>query len=327
MSTSNKSGARHIWLHHPQRLPLRRFVFRLHVWCGICLGLYIFFISATGGILVYRNELLVAAMPQPPLSSQSGPALSDTELSARAQLQYPGYEITRFIRAEDAELAVEIGLRQGQETHLRYFDPRSGDDVGPVSWAKMNAVYTLMEAHKNFYAGDAGLVFNGIGAIALSLMVPSGLVIWWSGLGRWRQRLLVHRGNHWKRTIWESHSAIGIWSCAFIAMFALSGVYLCFQPFFIELADRLQPPDSDTAGIRFVDNAQYWLTFLHFGRINGISLACSGPGFCDQAFKAIWALFGFAPALMFITGATMWWNRVLVKWYQGTFKKDQSGDT
>ena len=55
----------------------------------------------------------------------------------------------------------------------------------------------------------------------------------------------------------------------------------------------------------------YWLAYLHFGRIKGIGIPCSGPGLCDQATKATWAIFGIAPAVMFVTGAIMWWNRVL----------------
>jgi hypothetical protein len=52
---------------------------------------------------------------------------------------------------------------------------------------------------------------------------------------------------------------------------------------------------------------------LHIGRINGIGIPCSGPGLCDQTMKLIWAVFGLAPAVMFVTGAVMWWNRVLRK--------------
>ena len=62
---------------------------------------------------------------------------------------------------------------------------------------------------------------------------------------------------------------------------------------------------------RISDQIIYWLAILHFGRINGIRFPCSGPGLCDQTTKAIWALFGLAPAAMFVTGAIMWWNRVL----------------
>ena len=55
------------------------------------------------------------------------------------------------------------------------------------------------------------------------------------------------------------------------------------------------------------------LAIVHFGRINGIGIPCSGPGVCDQTTKLIWAVFGLAPALMFATGAVMWWTRVVRK--------------
>lgn len=65
------------------------------------------------------------------------------------------------------------------------------------------------------------------------------------------------------------------------------------------------------AGFRISDRVIYWLAYLHFGRINGIGIPCSGPGFCDQMTKATWAVFGLAPAATFVTGTLMWWNRVL----------------
>jgi len=94
-------------------------------------------------------------------------------------------------------------------------------------------------------------------------------------------------------------------------VFTLSGAYLGFPEPFQDLADRLEPPTAANAGVRIGDQVIYWLAYLHFGRINGIGIPCSGPGLCDQTTKAIWALFGLAPAAMFATGAIMWWNRVL----------------
>jgi uncharacterized iron-regulated membrane protein len=54
----------------------------------------------------------------------------------------------------------------------------------------------------------------------------------------------------------------------------------------------------------------YWIAYLHFGRINGIGIPCRGPGLCDQATKAVWAFFGLAPAVLAVTGAIVWWNRL-----------------
>ncbi|HWE52294.1 MAG TPA: PepSY-associated TM helix domain-containing protein, partial [Bryobacteraceae bacterium] len=71
------------------------------------------------------------------------------------------------------------------------------------------------------------------------------------------------------------------------------------------------------AGVRAVDQIIYWLAYLHFGRVNGIGIPCSGPGVCDMATKFVWASFGMAPAAMFVTGIVMWWNRVLRKKLRG----------
>jgi hypothetical protein len=103
---------------------------------------------------------------------------------------------------------------------------------------------------------------------------------------------------------------IGFWTFAFVLLFGLSGAYLGNPEWFQDFADRLQPPTADNAGTRIVDEIIYWLAYLHFGRINGIGIPCRGPGLCDQATKFIWALAGLAPAIMFVTGTMMWWNRV-----------------
>ena len=49
------------WVHQPQRVWLRRALFQVHLWTGICLGLYVLMISLTGSVLVYRNELFRAS--------------------------------------------------------------------------------------------------------------------------------------------------------------------------------------------------------------------------------------------------------------------------
>ena len=49
------------WVRQPQQIWLRRALFQVHLWSGIAIGLYIFMISVTGSVLVYRNELFVAS--------------------------------------------------------------------------------------------------------------------------------------------------------------------------------------------------------------------------------------------------------------------------
>jgi uncharacterized iron-regulated membrane protein len=299
------------WVRQPRTIWLRRALFQLHLWSGVALGLYILLMSVTGSVLVYRNELYRAATPEPIISTGSGPRLTDDQLAEAARRAYSGYRVVRISRARNLDQAVDVSLSRGREVKKRLFDPRSGSDLGDTVPTGIWLTSSLLDLHDNLLAGPTGRAVNGVGAFALVAVALTGLAIWWPGIKTWRRSLTVRRGVGWKSFNWHLHSMIGFWSFGFVLVFGLSGVYLSFPEWFQDFADRLQPPTAANAGMRIVDKVLYWLAFLHFGRINGIGIPCKGPGVCDQTTKAVWAIFGIAPAIMFVTGAIMWWNRVL----------------
>ena len=283
----------------------------MHLWSGLALGLYILMITVTGSVLVYRNELYRAATPPPIISKNSGPRLTDGQLTVAAARQYPGYRVVNLGRARNLDQAVDIWLRRGDQVEKRLFDPRTGSDLGDSVPTAIRLVSNLIDLHDNLLAGPTGRKVNGVGAIALLVLAATGLAIWWPGIRTWRRSLTLQRNVGWKSLTWRLHSMIGFWSLGFTLLFAVSGVYLAIPQPIQDLADRLEPLTDANAGLRIGDRAIYWLAILHFGRILGIGFPCSGPGLCDQTTKAIWAFFGLAPAAMFVTGAIMWWNRVL----------------
>ena len=285
----------------------------MHLWCGVIAGLYILMMSVTGSVLVYSNELYTAATPDPVISKDPAPRLSDGQLAESARLAYPGYRVVWMSRAPNPDQAVDVWLRRGNDTKKRLFDPRSGRDRGASVPTGIWLISELIDLHDNLLAGRGGRKVHAVGALALVALAMTGLAIWWPGSRHWRRSLTLPRGAGWKRFTWHLHSMIGFWSLGFLLVFGVSGVYLGNPQPFQDLADRIQPPTAANAGLRMVDRVIYWLAFLHFGRVNGIGIPCSGPGLCDQVTKAIWALFGMAPAAMFITGATLWWNRVIRK--------------
>jgi uncharacterized iron-regulated membrane protein len=298
------------WIRQPQKVWARRALFQVHLWSGIALGLYIFVVSVTGSTLVYWNELYRAATPDPIVSTAPGPLLTDQQLTRAAERAYPGYRVVKISRARNPNQAVSINVQLGGRTEYRLFDARSGADLGDSVSAGMRVVSFILDLHDNLLAGPNGRTLNGIGALAVLLVAFTGIVVWWPGSKTWRRSLALHRRVGWKRMTWHLHSMIGFWSFAFVLVFGLSGFYLCFPDRFQDLADRLQPV-TGAGRVPLVDQIIYWLAYLHFGRIGGIGIPCSGPGICDQATKAVWALFGLAPAAMFVTGVILWWNRVL----------------
>jgi uncharacterized iron-regulated membrane protein len=301
----------HRWVHHPQQLWLRRAIFQLHLWLGLVFGVYLMFISVTGSVLVYRNELFELATPAPYVTTAAGRPLTDDELLRAAEGAHAGFRASRLTRAENPDHAVEVHFSRGGETMARLFDPRTGEDVGGSPPLGIWMVARLIELHDDLLAGPQGRRVNGVGAIALLVAAVTGLIVWWPGVDRWRRSLTLRPGTGWTRVSRDLHSALGFFSLPFLIVSGVSALYLCLPDGVQGLADWLEPPTDENLGFRYVDSAISWLAYLHFGRINGIGIPCAGPGLCDQATKAVWALLGLAPAVLFVTAAAMWWKRVV----------------
>ena len=301
------------WIWQPQTTWLRKATFQVHMWSGICVGLYVLMVSVTGSVLVYRNELFRATTRDPIIVAGSGPLLTDDALKAAAMRAYPGYTISSISRARNPSQAVSILLARSTDFEDRLFNPYTGQDLGDSVPTGFRLVSKLLELHDDLLAGDTGRRVNGAGALLVIVLACTGIVVWWPGIKTWRRSLTVHGNVGWQHFTWDVHSMIGFWTFGFILMFGLSGAYLGNPQPFQDLADWLQPPTDADAGARVVDQVTYWLAYLHFGRINGIGIPCGGPGLCDQVTKLTWAVFGLAPAVMFMTGVMMWWNRVVRK--------------
>lgn len=300
------------WVHQPQRLWVRRALFQVHLWTGIGLGLYIMVVSLTGSVLVYRNELYRAATRDPIIVSPAGPRLTVEALTEAAIRAHPGFVVDRVFEVKNPNQAVIVSLTRGNDKRERLFDPYSGQDLGnSIEWG-IRVMSWLLDLHDNLLFERTGRLVNGAGALCLILVACTGMVIWWPGVQTWRRSLMLHRRVSWPRFNWDLHSALGFWSVGFVLLFGFTGAYLSYPDPFQAALDALEPPTDDNLGIRVGDSITYWLAYLHFGRFGGRLPGC-GRGLCDSTLKAVWALFGLVPAAMFVTGAVMWWNRVLRK--------------
>lgn len=301
------------WIRQPQTTWLRKAIFQLHLWGGIGLGLYVFLVSVTGSILVFRNELYRAATREPIAVTASGPRFTDEQLKGAAIRAYPGYTVISISLQQKPDEAVSISLKRANARKDRYFNPYTGADLGDSVPLGIRTVSKLLELHDDLLGGRTGRLVNGAGAFLLVIIALTGIVVWWPGIRTWRRSLTVHRNVGWRRFIWDLHAMMGFWTFGVTLLFAVSGAYLAFPERFQDLVDWIQPLTDANLKTRLGDQIIYWLAYLHFGRINGIGIPCHGPGLCDTGTKSIWAFFGLAPAAMFVTGAMMWWNRVLRK--------------
>lgn len=299
------------WTRQPQGVFLRRALFQIHLWSGIALSLYVLVVCLTGSVLVYRNELYRAFSPQPVILTGSGAVLTAEELTRAAHLAYPDDEVTNVRPGETPNHAVEIAFGRGEPPMRRLFHPFTGVDLGDPLPPGYRLTAWLLDLHDNLLFGQTGRRVNGVGAIFVVLLCFTGAVIWWPGITAWRRSLFLDLRANWKRLNWTLHSMLGFWFFGFILLWGITGSYLSFPETFTEVFDYIEPWDADNPGERIGDRIQYWLAYLHFGRLGGRGIPGCGRGLCDSITKAVWAGVALIPPVMVITGLLMWWNRVI----------------
>ncbi len=288
-------------LRRPQTLWIRKAVFQIHLWTGIAVGLYIVVASLSGSAVVLRRELMRVLVNRPQVSAHDAttPRLTEAELGAAARRAFPDYTVTKVWMGRNGERPIDIWMSRGRDQQKHLFDPYTGADLGETIPPGVRTLDWLVSLHDDLLSGFTGRTINGVGAIVLVVLCISGVLIWWPGTAAWRRGLGVQWRAGWKRVNFDLHSAIGFWSFLFVFMWALSGVYLVFPHPFMAVVDFLDPLDPSSLTPRRGDLALEWLAKVHFGRFAGIKT------------KALWTFMGIIPPALFVTGALMWWNRVL----------------
>jgi uncharacterized iron-regulated membrane protein len=307
------------WVRQPQRVWLRRASFQVHLWLGLAIGLYIVVLSLTGSALVYRNELdLYLASPRAAFDEKATPKSAD-ELRAAAQQLYPDWTITAVHEGRYKPRAggpgrgnaprrppdptASVVFERSGETKDRLFNPYTGADLGDSTTQGQFFILWLVRLHDELLIDrPAGPWWNGLLSLVFTVIVVTGAVVWWPGVTRWKRSLGIKVSSGWRRFNWDLHSAVGFWLLGFMVMWGISGWYLGMPEPLTNLVERYSDPEG-VYGERPGDIALTWLSRLHFGRWRE-------PGW-GPWLKAVWAVFGLVPALMFVTGVVMWWNRVI----------------
>jgi len=324
------------FVRRPQSVWLRKAIFQVHLWTGIAMGLYVVAISVSGSALFFRNMINAAAGRK--IVAGSGPLLTRDQLIAAAQRAYPQYTVSNVSQGRQTGQEVEITLDRGTKRKNRIFDPYTGRDLGESVPYSVRIISWMLDLHVRLLAGTTGRLVNGVAAIILTLLSLTGAVIWWPGIKNWRRSLTINPRANWKRINWDLHSAVGFWTFAFFFMWSFTGVYLIFPEPIDTVINRFAPLDyyrlasqESAPPLRFseTNSANTFIRVadaapkakgtrprpkIHYSAGDLIIRAFFGLHFGNFAglrTRIVWAALGLAPPFLFLTGALMWWNRVL----------------
>ena len=205
----------------------RRFVFKLHLYTGLLIGLLLMLSGLSGSVLVFRDEIEAVAYPELLVTAARGERIAVDDMLQRVRRAYPD-DLPFAIRMPRTPQQTYMVKFNGAHDLFVYVDPYSGRILGaqrqmdsPTRWISL--------LHTQLLSGEAGETALGIGALLLIGLCVTGLVLWWPRNGKISQSFKVQWSAHWKRVNFDLHRASGIYAALFLLITALTGVSLVFN--------------------------------------------------------------------------------------------------
>lgn len=209
---------------------LRRAVFVIHLWIGLSVGLLFAVVGVSGSAIVYRRELDGIARPHlwhlnPPPGAQPLPI---AELQSRIRESHPEAkeaDVSMFLFQPWDKAALTTYIRSSSFA----VDPYDGRTLAVLTGTRTWPAW-FKELHADLLAGEKGEGLNGWGGVAASVLLFSGLWLWWPAVRRQlRLRLTIRRKVSLRRTNHDLHNVLGFYSLALLLVVTVTGIGLCFN--------------------------------------------------------------------------------------------------
>jgi uncharacterized iron-regulated membrane protein len=201
-------------------------LFKLHLWLGLAGGLLVAAMGLTGSLLVVADSVDAALDPEVH-RVEPGPARASLEhvLAGANEASPSAAPRVRMPRRDDGPYEVWTGTADDARV---FADPYTGRILG-VRMPRETFKGFLFSLHTSVLAGESGEWVTGAGGLLLLVLGVSGVALWWPGRGKVRSALAIRSRASWKRIVWDLHRVLGVAVFAFMALSAVTGLYLIFH--------------------------------------------------------------------------------------------------
>ncbi|MDL5054768.1 PepSY-associated TM helix domain-containing protein [Oscillatoria laete-virens NRMC-F 0139] len=201
----------------------RLWIRRLHLALSISLGLVVICLAVSGSILVFRQEIRDAAIPQ----DQRWNGQTDIgweSIRDRARNLRPDHELQILWFPTKARPYYEAAYHfQGKGfTAKARFDPATGDEWAIPSGGFLEWMETF---HVNLHLGEFGAWLVEWTNLLFVVLLVTGILLWWPGM---KARLWFIIRNKPRLLIWDMHRVVGIVTAPILFIMAFTGAVWTF---------------------------------------------------------------------------------------------------
>lgn len=187
----------------------RQFVYKLHLWLSLPLGVIITLTCLSGAILVFKAEIRNA-------------------LGMPAVL--PQHNIARHAGVSHAHKGVDFAHARGsaaKDDHGRMAERNHGHavkDAGRGTTTKRDFFSYVMRFHTSLYLGTTGRLVVTYVTLFFVAILATGLWIWWPrSRKQWAAHLRVAMGKGVRRLVYDLHANLGFYVTLWLLLLALTG--------------------------------------------------------------------------------------------------------
>ncbi|HET7791042.1 MAG TPA: PepSY-associated TM helix domain-containing protein [Gemmatimonadales bacterium] len=200
---------------------LRTVLFNVHLCVGLTAALFVLILGITGSIMAFEPEIEHASAPRLWYVTPAGPARSLAGIGAVVARAFPQDTIEEYAVSTRPGLSYQVGLASRVVFVNQYTGAILGVNGGFPAW--LNAVHQI---HTHLLFSNRALGGNIVAgaALALFLMLCSGLYLWWP-----LKRISVAWRGTSRRTWFDLHNAAGILAFIFLLVLTLTGLVIGFE--------------------------------------------------------------------------------------------------
>ena len=204
----------------------RQLVYKLHLWLSLPLGVIITLTCLSGAILVFKTEIrdalgMPAVLPQHNIARQADGHNAATGHNAASFAH--GSTTTDGHSHAAARSHGHAASKEHSHTTAKSHGHATGDTRHGTT-TKRDFFSYVTRFHTSFYLGTTGRAVVTYATLLFTLILVSGLWIWWPRNRRqWAAHLKVATKKGARRLVYDLHANLGFYVTLWLLMLALTG--------------------------------------------------------------------------------------------------------
>lgn len=214
---------------------MKKIIGWLHLWLGIVSGSVVLVVALSGSLLVFEDELDHLFQPslyyvQVPASAERVPV---AVLAADVKNRYPDYKLNSIIIEPEANRTVIFTVLKGKNAKSGQLiaiaiNPYTGQIIKAID-EKSRFFSVVLRLHRYLCMGETGKIITGISCSIFTILIITGLILWWPKRQNRKQRFRVKWNASFKRLNWDLHAVFGFYVNIILLFIALTGLVWSYK--------------------------------------------------------------------------------------------------